>query len=545
VLLIKVVALRARGNAAVGTLAVAEASDLLSRSEGQMKRNYGLIAGSLLLVLAWVFPKIRKREDLMLRIAYPAPWGTIVPAVQHTAIGDSIILNQYEPLVEIGRNGVVHPRSAVGWEVSKDFRIFTFKIDPKKKFSDGTPLLARHFKESWEHGLKLTPLSANSSLDDIFYNVEGFEAFKSTGSLSGVRVIDDHTLQVRFKSPFRIALYHFAGGRFAATLDRDGRLLGTGPLVFEEKSSELILGSRNSFATEQAPFNFYEIKVVGFGKAFDLLKSGSVDAVYFAQRAGLNEGFVESNSAKLLFGQESLHLSIDLNCREGRLLHKRELRLALQSLIRRKIAREGLRLGWLPEMLRLDAQAYLPFQAGRLDDVEVESILKEGDQYIPQLVEATKKHPLYVATTARQDSLRRFLEEAGITVDPRSHDMDEKSFMENFYKRFDADLMFGSFSVVQGDPDGLYHRLGAKGAIASPMQYVQPTAKLLEEGRSIVDMEKLHGHYQKVNRSILESVPFVHLGYVSSIVAYNPQTVKTDDVAIGRLDERFVIFQPK
>ena len=98
------------------------------------------------------------------------------------------------------------PLAAKSWIISPDYRVFTFKIDTDRKFSDGIKLSAHHFKESWERGLGMAPLSATSSVRDVLYKVAGFSSYASTKTLSGVVAKDDETLEVTFEKPFRIAL---------------------------------------------------------------------------------------------------------------------------------------------------------------------------------------------------------------------------------------------------------------------------------------------------------------------------------------------------
>jgi hypothetical protein len=68
---------------------------------------------------------------------------------------------------------------------------------------------------------------------------------------------------------------------------------------------------------------------------------------------------------------------------------------------------------------------------------------------------------------------------------------------------------------------------------------------LLESGRDIVDQSRLPDHYEKVNRAILEEVPYVHLGFEYSTIAYNKNKIKISDRFIHRNNYRITIFEPK
>jgi peptide/nickel transport system substrate-binding protein len=56
----------------------------------------------------------------------------------------------YETLVTLDTNNKLVPLLASNWEASADQTKFTFKLDPKAKFSDGSPVEAKDVKWSWE-----------------------------------------------------------------------------------------------------------------------------------------------------------------------------------------------------------------------------------------------------------------------------------------------------------------------------------------------------------------------------------------------------------
>ena len=159
----------------------------------------------------------------VLKVGFPEYWGeNMSPSLQHTIYADAMLANQFESLVSIGPAGSIKPQAAREWKASADKRIYTFKIDTSRKFSNGKNLSAKDFKDSWEYGLTLDPKSANSSLQDILYKVVGYEDFEKTKHLSGLRVIDDETFEVEFKNSFRAALTNLAGSRMSAFVIENG-----------------------------------------------------------------------------------------------------------------------------------------------------------------------------------------------------------------------------------------------------------------------------------------------------------------------------------
>jgi ABC-type oligopeptide transport system substrate-binding subunit len=82
------------------------------------------------------------------------------------------------------------------WEVSSDGKVYTFTIKPGITFSDGTPVTAQSYVYTWTRAL-LPSLS--SGIASFFESaIAGSDAVANgkAKTLSGVKAINDHTLQV-------------------------------------------------------------------------------------------------------------------------------------------------------------------------------------------------------------------------------------------------------------------------------------------------------------------------------------------------------------
>jgi ABC-type oligopeptide transport system substrate-binding subunit len=244
-------------------------------------------------------------------VGFPHPWGNLTPALQHTTYADALIKNQFESLVRVGHGGKVDPLAATSWTISDDYRVFTFKIDRTRRFSDGNSLSAVHFKEAWEYALTLQPKSANSSLQDVLYKVEGYEDFEKTKTLEGLVVIDDETFQVRFHTPFRMALDRLCGGRFGVFRRSGEKYLGTGAYVIEEISDGSLALHHNPFHTSQTHYKNIEVKVIDSVRAAEALAKGEIDVYASAQTV---ETHSKSNdSVEYVAGDEVSHSNLYLN----------------------------------------------------------------------------------------------------------------------------------------------------------------------------------------------------------------------------------------
>ena len=144
------------------------------------------------------------------------------------------------------------PGAAASWEHSPDFVTWTFHLQPNGKWSDGTPVTAADFAYSYERELTPALASDYASMLHPLLNAEAFNKGEITDfSKVGVRVIDDHTLQLTLKGPTPFLpsmLKHYswfpvprhAIERFGKMTDRDtkwtrpGNMVSNGPFKLKE-----------------------------------------------------------------------------------------------------------------------------------------------------------------------------------------------------------------------------------------------------------------------------------------------------------------------
>jgi hypothetical protein len=476
-------------------------------------------------------------------VGFPATWGGLVPATQHTAFANALLHNVFECLVR-NRLGVIEPLAAKSWTVSADRKIFTFEIDSLRKFSNGEKLTAQHFKKAWEDALRFEKKSSNKSLLDVIYKIEGFSDFEKKGEISGVRVHSDTKLEVVFASPFRSALEELAAARYAAAIYTEKGNFGTGAYVLEKDEGERAEFSRNPFWKDETLFDQVEVRVVDPSSAEKLLRAKELDAYYYMRRGGA-PNCNDDEALECLSGAEAGHEIVNLNAMAGRFFEDRELRLAFQTLVWKVLREKGLAAVANNPVFRFDPQFYLPFQAGRLTDEDAEKRIAAGESAIKRLISASEKNPVYAVTNRGNFKLFEELQAEGLVLDKRSRVITLKEAISIAHKTREADVFFIGASVNHGDPDGAYHLLGKNGSIGSPMIHREKVADLLETGREILEIEKLHPFYQQVGAAILEEVPFVHVGMTSDQIAFRKEKVQSAKVVLGRAGNDFAILRKR
>jgi len=129
-------------------------------------------------------------------------------SLAHTAIETHLMMNLMDGLVAIEPDLKVTPQLAESWKVSADHKTYTFKLRKGVVWSDGVPLVAQQFVDSWK---RLLTRSTGASYAYFLYDLVGAEDFHK-GKITdftqvGVKALDDQTLQVKLSHPTPYWIY--------------------------------------------------------------------------------------------------------------------------------------------------------------------------------------------------------------------------------------------------------------------------------------------------------------------------------------------------
>jgi ABC-type transport system substrate-binding protein len=479
----------------------------------------------------------------LVKFTLAAHWQTLHPGLQHTLSGDLVLSNQFDSLVGMDEKGILVPLGAKSWTVNDDFTVFEFKIDTSKRFSDGSYLTALDYKKAWESSAELVAKSSNNSLLDVLYKLKGFSEFDKSKSISGLEIRGADTLILHFTSPFRMALDHLVGNRFASHKNGPNEtFIGTGKYIISEVDKNKVLLSPNQF-NSNPPKSSATIEYLEADKIFQKLTDGEVDGIPYIAGNLVDENLLKEDSISVVPGQDALHLSLGLNLLSGRFFNKICYRQAIQQLMfdffKENQDQSAGRL------FTLDQQIYLPGQSGRLSDNELNDTLKSMNPCIEDFKKANQLHPLKLVAHASGKRVVDIIKKSGIKLTNDSGVIPHKDYLEILYKSSDADIVVSAFSIANGDPDGIYHRLGKNGAILSPMNFNESVGDLLETGRKIVDIAKLDIHYKEVSKSTLINVPIVHLGFSKAVALIRKDRLQFNTLTLRRNEGHLEVFELK
>jgi oligopeptide transport system substrate-binding protein len=152
-----------------------------------------------------------KRETLVeigdrtqeLRLGNEGEPATIDPAVATGVTEHNVMVSLFESLV-FADNKDLSPRpgAAESWDISPDGLVYTFHLRKNGRWSNGDPVTAQDFVESYHRVLMPTMGSQYSYMLYPLKNAEAFNLGKMTNfSEVGVKALDDFTLELTLHSP--------------------------------------------------------------------------------------------------------------------------------------------------------------------------------------------------------------------------------------------------------------------------------------------------------------------------------------------------------
>ena len=126
---------------------------------------------------------------------------TLDPAVSGEMTSHEYIMQIFSGLVRLDDNLKPAPDIAQSWEISKDGKTYTFHLRHDVKLQNGRGVKAEDFKYSWERACY--PETGSNTAATYLGDIVGVKDMLAGESkeISGIKVIDDYTLQVTIDAP--------------------------------------------------------------------------------------------------------------------------------------------------------------------------------------------------------------------------------------------------------------------------------------------------------------------------------------------------------
>ncbi|HEY9523577.1 MAG TPA: ABC transporter substrate-binding protein [Thermopolyspora sp.] len=169
----------------------------------------------------------------------------LTPGNTSSSYSITVLQALFDTLVVIDAQGRPQMRAAES-VTSDDQRTWTIKVRPGQKFHNGEPVTAQSFADAWNAAAYAPNAWTNNY---YFANIEGYDALNpedenakpKTDTMSGLKVVDDTTLEVHLTAPFSqfpitLAYTGFAPMPKAAFTDLktyDEHPIGNGPFEMD------------------------------------------------------------------------------------------------------------------------------------------------------------------------------------------------------------------------------------------------------------------------------------------------------------------------
>jgi len=221
---------------------------------------------------------------------------TLDPAVSGEMTSHEYLMQIFSGLVRLGDNLEPAPDIAEGWDISNGGRTYTFYLRHDVKFHDGKPVTAADFKYSWERAC--APRTGSATAATYLGDIVGVGEVLSgqATEISGVKIIDDYTLEVTIDAPKSYFLSKLtyptafvvdsanaaAGGEWWRSPN------GTGPFKLKQwRETEVLILERNElYYGEMAELNLV-VFLLWSGVPMNMYETGEIDVT------GVGAGYIE------------------------------------------------------------------------------------------------------------------------------------------------------------------------------------------------------------------------------------------------------------
>jgi oligopeptide transport system substrate-binding protein len=211
---------------------------------------------------------------------------TLDPALAGDSTSINYILQVFSGLVAFNEELEPVADIAERWEVSEDNLVYTFYLRNDVYFHDGKKVKAADFKYSWERACN--PLTGSQTASLYLGDILGVDKVLAgaADTISGVKVINDYTLQVTLERPVTYFLEKLS---YPVSFAVDENNIseneywwlnpnGTGPFKLWDwvEGSELVLQRSDKYYGNQAKLDFVVYKILS-GLEFDMYETGEID----------------------------------------------------------------------------------------------------------------------------------------------------------------------------------------------------------------------------------------------------------------------------
>lgn len=498
-------------------------------------------------------------DDVLTEGITPATDPSLVPAAAHRR-ADTVVAGISEPqgifnpyffvngwdenvtnvifsrLIDWDHHGNLVPGLAESWSVSDDNKVYTIKLRPNLKFSDGSPLTAE------DVAFTLTVLhdpKYDGDIDISLAHIAGGTEYKTgkADSVSGLKVIDPTTIQVTVTQPGATALSKIGGpvlskayygkGYSRGNLDYlrtlHGKPLGNGPYVYDKyiPGQEIRFHANTNFYRGTPPTPRFIYRVTNPSTNFQLFQTGETDYDTFTSRPDDIEQLKMIGFANINLYGSSDYSEVEFNMHRPALQDPKVRQALIYGLNRQQlvdvvyqgygqVAVEPIApISWAYNAEGVNPYQYDPEQANKLLDeagwkVGKDGIREKDGKRLELTLLASKK----VLNDALIPIAKENWQKIGVLLKPQVVDFNALMAQR---KSGNYDLASFSTSTLNDPHDGVWDFYSAQTKESG--YHNEKVDELINAGNAELDVEKRKPIYHELYKELANDPPVILLAY--------------------------------
>jgi len=484
-------------------------------------------------------------ESLVLKCCEPYGFSSVDPMTSSDMVESSTFYNTQGTLINIDVNGKVSPGIAKFWHVHEDQLTWEFQIRKGIKFHNGDILTAADVKFSYE---RLLSKSLNAVSAWILMDIEGAGEYHKglVPSVSGITIINPHTLAIKLKTPYTGFLLNLGQPASAVisarAFEKERIISGCGPYRLTKNSSdEMILEAFDECYSGAPYIPRVQISLSDENRVQRVI-DGELDFVRVedgmtyqaAKKANLEIQYMDMLSVYYLgFNFRSSHPAV----------HSKLLRQAVNLAINKeKIVNEVL--------MNYGSAAASPLPPSMLEDCRI-SPYPHNIQRARELIRASGVGNLTLNLYTRDDGNSGLFKrtEKLVVEDLRSagfninlHSIPSAEFIRTrAYEK--SDIFISRWTADTGDQDNFLRPNLTAESSDNFCAYNNPEViQLLEDAKQMVNPSKRAKMYSELARIIHEDAPWAFLFHPKNGIAHHKNIggANLNAISIIRYDQFFI-----
>lgn len=505
-----------------------------------------------------------RASDVVLVRSLGGQPGSLDPQLAEDAFSFDVLRDLYEGLTASSPSGEVIPAVAESWSTDESGKTYTFHLRKDARWSNGDPVLARHFIAGLRRAVDPATASGGADLLKSIVNAPEILAGRVAPDRLGVSSPGDRTLEIRLSQPVPYfpdiltntvaSPVHDSTQGSAASYSKPGGVVTNGPYVLDEMvpGARLHL-KRNVYFREAAPAGFDEVRyefVADENAEYTRFRAGQLDVTNTVPEQRFEELARDPNSG-LQHRATLATFYLTFNTDRGPLHGKPALREALTLAIDREaITRSITRAGQVPaySLVPPDVWNYEPaaFEWRNLDE---HARLARARKLYAQAGHSAAR-PLHLRLLYNENDLIQkvcvaiaAMWKESLGVDVELVQMEFRAYLAARADPAQWDVVRVGWSADYNDASSFLETM----TVGSPQNFGRWSdaqyAELLARAAAETDQEARRSVLQQAERRMLQDYPLLPVYYYVTRRLVGPRVVAPEINPMNRTYSRY--FQPR